>query len=83
MKHTLPNSNTRFKYKTLQVQPITPLLYKISEELSEKTKTKMTATMKREEVIHNSQVIIAGPTTKKKEKLHHFEIKYSVSYARI
>ncbi|XP_026328507.1 ornithine carbamoyltransferase, mitochondrial-like [Hyposmocoma kahamanoa] len=58
------------------LQPITPLLYKISEDLCEKTNTKMVVTTKNAEVIRGSQVIIAGPTTKKKEKLHHFKIKY-------
>lgn len=68
-----------FKRKILQVQPITPLLYKISEDLCEKTNTKMVATTKRNDVFCNSQVIIAGPTTKKKEKLHHFVINFAVS----
>ncbi|XP_049880940.1 ornithine carbamoyltransferase-like [Pectinophora gossypiella] len=70
-----PMLGANFKYKCCcDKVPVTPLLFKASEDLSTELHTEMKACTSREEVFKNVNVIIAGPTTKKKEKLKYFKI---------
>ncbi|KAJ2941548.1 hypothetical protein O0L34_g14601 [Tuta absoluta] len=73
-----PMLDAHIKYKCSgNKTPVSPLLYHASEELSQEHKTKMIACKTKEELFDNTNVIIAGPTTSKKEHLKLFKISLS------
>ncbi|KAM3959803.1 ornithine carbamoyltransferase [Aphomia sociella] len=66
-------ANIRFKC-CCEKCPVSPLLYKASEEMSSQFSTEMKECSNSKDVLQNAGVIIAGPTTMKKEKIDSFRI---------
>ncbi|XP_063541944.1 ornithine transcarbamylase, mitochondrial-like [Cydia strobilella] len=52
--------------------PVTPLLYKASKELKDTTRTDVKTCKEKNEVLQRTDVVIAGPTIEKKEKIQYF-----------
>ncbi|CAG4932740.1 unnamed protein product [Parnassius apollo] len=53
--------------------PVSPLLYKTSQEMTLQTHTSLMACSNKEDVLRNACVIIAGPTHHKKDKIKEFK----------
>ncbi|KAJ0170719.1 hypothetical protein K1T71_013491 [Dendrolimus kikuchii] len=70
-----PMLGANIKYKCCcQECPVSPLLKKASEDLSVKTSTQLVECKSKEEVLNGACVVIAGPTSTKKEKIKEFQV---------
>ncbi|KAI5645565.1 aspartate/ornithine carbamoyltransferase, asp/Orn binding domain-containing protein [Phthorimaea operculella] len=67
------DANIKFKCGCDKVE-VSPLLYKASEEISEEHHTKMVACKTKEELFEDTNIIIAGPTANKREKIKYYKI---------
>ncbi|GBP16956.1 Ornithine carbamoyltransferase [Eumeta japonica] len=65
---------------TMQVEPVSPLLYKQSEIMCSESQTCMKRCECIDEVLTDANVIIAGPTTKRKEKTDVFRFTKQDAY---
>ncbi|XP_059045550.1 ornithine carbamoyltransferase, mitochondrial-like isoform X2 [Achroia grisella] len=66
-------ANIRFKCCCMKC-PLSPLLFKASEELASKSYTEMKECLNKEDVLQNACVVIAGPTTTKHDNIEEFRI---------
>ncbi|XP_004933038.1 ornithine carbamoyltransferase isoform X1 [Bombyx mori] len=72
-----PMLGANFKFKCCcEKCPVSPLLYKSSEELTAQSATEVKQCSDKNDVLKNTCVVIAGPTTKHRDKIELF--KFSI-----
>ncbi|XP_013142137.1 PREDICTED: ornithine carbamoyltransferase-like isoform X1 [Papilio polytes] len=65
-------ANLRFKC-CCEKCPVSPLLYKVSENMTEKSHTTMKQCKHKDDVLYQACVVIAGPATNNEEKIKEFK----------